>query len=399
MKNILFLSFIKYTTINVSDFYADILRQFIKHGDQVFVISLLEKKYNRRPSIIKEQNCTIIEVKINNYFNVGAIRKGLTLLEIENSIIKAIKKHCSNIKFDLVLYSTPPITLTKAISFIKKRDDAFSYLMLKDIFPQNAIDLGMMSLSNPLYRHFKKTEQKLYNISDRIGCMSEANVHYILKHNHVSPEKVEVCPNCVEINNLVLTSEEKSKQRILLNLPLGKQIFIYGGNLGRPQDVPFIIECLKTQINNQNAVFVIVGDGSDFHLLNDYKQSSHQSNLIVLSKMPKDDYNRLMSCCDFGLIFLDHRFTIPNFPSRLLSYMQAGLPVLALTDKNTDIGLVIKNNGFGLWAESDDPNHFGLLINKINEYEYSLLRQNEIRFLHENYSAEKVYSIIRKDIL
>ena len=73
-------------------------------------------------------------------------------------------------------------------------------------------------------------------------------------------------------------------------------------------------------------------------------------------------------CPDFlhkQKIFLDHRFTIPNFPSRLLGYMQAKLPVLACTDKNTDIGKVVVEGGFGWWCESNDVGEFGRVVERV----------------------------------
>ena len=74
------------------------------------------------------------------------------------------------------------------------------YLLLKDIFPQNAVDLGMFSKGGLLYRMFRKKEERLYQLSDYIGCMSPANVDYILRHNReVDIHRVEVCPNSIEL--------------------------------------------------------------------------------------------------------------------------------------------------------------------------------------------------------
>ena len=87
----------------------------------------------------------------------------------------------------------------------------------------------------------------------------------------------------------------------------------------------------------------------------------------VLPGLPKEDYDRLAGSCDVGLIFLDHRFTIPNFPSRLLSYMQARLPVFAVTDRNTDIGKVITDAGFGWWCESTNADAVVEMFEQINE--------------------------------
>lgn len=73
------------------------------------------------------------------------IEKGISTLMIEGQFLRAIKKHFNDVTFDLVIYSTPPITFEKVILFIKERDLANSYLLLKDIFPQNALDLNMFS--------------------------------------------------------------------------------------------------------------------------------------------------------------------------------------------------------------------------------------------------------------
>ena len=97
------------------------------------------------------------------------------MLTIEPILNRAIKKYLSDVKIDLVLYPTPPITFANTIAYIKKRDGAYAYLMLKDIFPAGAVDLGALKktgLKGVIYRYFRKKEKYLYRISDKIGCMS-----------------------------------------------------------------------------------------------------------------------------------------------------------------------------------------------------------------------------------
>ena len=80
-----------------------------------------------------------------------------------------------------VLWSHIP-TFKKVIDYFKKRDNATTFLLLKDIFPQNAVDLGILSkrgVKGIIYRFFRKKERDLYRISDYIGCMSPANVAYV----------------------------------------------------------------------------------------------------------------------------------------------------------------------------------------------------------------------------
>ena len=110
---------------------------------------------------------------------------------------------------------------------------------------------------------------------------------------------------------------------------------------------------------------MIAGSGTDKHLLEAYIRETNPCHVKLLAHLPKEEYDKMVACCDVGLIFLDHRFTIPNFPSRLLSYMQAGIPVLACTDANTDVGKIVAEGGFGWWCESNDPEVFFQLIQEI----------------------------------
>ena len=319
---------------------------------------------------------------------------------IEPTFKWAIKTFFSKIKFDLVLYTTPPITLVSAVEYVKKRDNAMTYLLLKDIFPQNAVDIGMMSttgLKGLLYKHFRKQEKKLYAISDRIGCMSQANVDYVIKHNpEVEPKKVEVCPNSIEVFDKSTDGETRNAIREKYGIPLDKKVFVYGGNLGKPQGIPFLIKCLHKCKDVEGVYFLIVGDGTEYGLLENYVNKYHQKNLKLMKRLPKEDYDTMVAACDVGMIFLDYRFTIPNFPSRLLGYTQAKLPVLAVTDSNTDIGKVIVEGGFGWWCESSDIRAFNTSVNHALESDTEALGEKAYNYLLNNYTADKGFDIIMK---
>lgn len=398
--NVLFLTLIGFDSINESNIYADLLREFITHRHHVYIVSPAERRQGIKTGLIEEENSTILRVKTGNIQKTNIIEKGISTVMLESQFVAAIKKYFGSIKFDLILYSTPPITIAKAVEYVKKRDKATTYLMLKDIFPQNAVDLGMMSVSGIkglIYRFFRNKEKNLYKISDYIGCMSPANVDYIINHNSdINPSKVEICPNCVEIQDRSISIDERNKIRKKYDIPLDKTVFVYGGNLGKPQGIPFIIECLKNQQENNDVFFLIVGSGTEFGKLMNFFESNKPRNMKLMSKIPKDDYDLMIAACDVGLIFLDHRFTIPNFPSRLLGYMQAGLPVFAATDSNTDVGDVIVNGDFGWWCESNDVKSFSKLIDKIVDSDLNLFGLSGKIYLKKNYDVRKAYEIIVK---
>ena len=148
---------------------------------------------------------------------------------------------------------------------------------------------------------------------------------------------------------------------------------------------------------NENSFFFIVGSGTEFRKLENFFEKEKPKNAMLRNQLPRNDYELLANTCDVGLIFLDKRFTIPNFPSRLLSYMQASMPVLAATDINTDIGEIIDRGNFGGWCESVDAGKFNQLVNILCDKELRVsLGRNAREYLEEHYSAKNSYEIIIK---
>lgn len=397
--NILFLTLLDFLTIDESGIYTDLMREFVKHNHTVYIISPTEKRKQEPTRLINAGHYKILKLQIGNIQKTKyLIEKGISTLTLKSKFLKAVKDYCK-IKFDLILYSTPPITLQRVVEYVKKRDNAKSYLLLKDIFPQNAVDLGMMKKTGVrglVYKYFRTKERRLYELSDYIGCMSKANVEYLLLHNsEISPEIVEVCPNSIEPSITKKGHRNKVEVRKKNNIPLDKIVFIYGGNLGKPQDIGFLVECLRANKSNMSVYFVVAGSGTEVNKLRTFFDYEEPVNARLFSQLPKNDYETLVDSCDVGLIFLDKRFTIPNFPSRLLSYMQASIPVLAATDVNTDLGKVIEEGGFGFWCESGDIEAFNRNVAKLCSAELrKQLGENARRYLEKNFTAKHSYDII-----
>lgn len=399
---ILFLTLSDFNSVCERGIYTDLLREFIKHGHQVRIISPAEKRTGQNTHIIRENSCVILKLKTGNTQKTSIIEKGISTVMLEPLYVRAIRKYFAKEKFDLVLYSTPPITFCKAVEYVKKRDRAKTYLLLKDIFPQNAVDMEMLKksgLKGMLYQYFRTKEKKLYRISDTIGCMSEANVAYVLKHNpQISPLKVEVCPNCIEPVDLSLPDEKRMEIRKKYGIPEDRMVFVYGGNLGKPQGIGFMLKCLHSQRKNRKVFFLIVGSGTEYPRIEKYIEKYQPENIKLMPWIPKEDYDKVIASCDVGMIFLDHRFTIPNFPSRLLNYMAAKLPVLACTDVNTDIGKMIVDNGFGWWCESSKVDLFSGTLKLIIESDCKQVGIKSYEYLTEHYFSGEGYDIINAAI-
>ena len=402
--NIIFLTLFRFSDIEERKIYPDLMRKFRDEGHNVYIVTPCERRLGLETSLMESNGVHILNVKTLNIQKTNIVEKGIGTLLIENQFKAAIKKYLSDVKFNLITYSTPPITFTNVVNYLKKENpNAISYLQLKDIFPQNAVDMGMFGEKSLFNWYFRKKEKALYRVSDYIGCMSPANVQFLLKHNpEIDASRVELAPNSIDLyfdDNLNGDLGQEKAERYYIRrkyeLPTDKPVFIYGGNLGKPQGIDYLVKCLEANKKRTDCYFVVVGTGTEYDKLDSwFTVHGSRSCVKVMQGLPKADYDLLVKHCDVGMIFLDHRFTIPNYPSRLLSYLENKMPVLCATDVNTDIGKIAEENGYGYWCESVNPEDFTSLVDKMLAADRKTMGAKGYEFLKKNYLVEHTYNAI-----
>lgn len=429
--NVIFLTLAGITDVETRGIYQDLMRKFRDEGHRVYIVQSSERRFEQETKLVEKNGVHILNVKTLNIQKTNVVEKGIGTLLIESQFTSAIKKYLSEVKFDLVLYSTPPITFPKVIAYLKRQNpQAMTYLLLKDIFPQNAVDVGMLQgmpvqgswfkvhgwvarAKYQLYMYFRRKEKKLYALSDYIGCMSPANVKFVLEHNpEIEASRVEVAPNSVELktntDDTNLTDKELREKneryyiRKKYELPTDKPVFIYGGNLGKPQGIDYLIKCLDANKNRTDCHFMVVGTGTEYSRLeawmSDVRCQKEEVCVKLMKALPKSEYDTLVRTCDVGMIFLDHRFTIPNYPSRLLSYLEYKMPVVCATDVNTDIGKIAEENGYGYWCESVKTEDFTALVDKVLAADRKAMGERGYEFLKQNYLVEHTYNAIMRHL-
>lgn len=396
--NILFITLGRTIKIQEHGIYSDLMRKFHKEGHELYIVYPIERKEGKPTTLENEKGVHYLGVHTLNIQKTNVIEKGIGTILVETQFKNAIKKYFKNVSFDLILYTTPPITFPNLIGDLKRLNPkATTYLMLKDIFPQNAVDLGMFGRGSLFYKYFREKEKKLYKNTDYIGCMSPANVDFIVHNNpEVDKDCVEVCPNSLEL--ITEGNEFRRRDETLqrYGIPTDCPVFIYGGNLGKPQGIDFLIKAISANSNRKDCYFLIVGDGTEYHKIENWINEAKPSNVKLIKRLPKAEYDELASYCNVGIICLDHRFTIPNFPSRLLAYLENRMPVVVTTDPNCDMGPIAQQNGFGYWCESNSETAFTECIDKMLQSDIKAMGETGYKYLCGNYLVDNTYQVIMK---
>ncbi len=369
-----------------STIYLDLVEAMKEAGHEVWVAAGTSRE-EQKGKAEEVRGIHAVYVYIPDQFHADKIRKGLIQLTIGARMIRALKRVFPGEGPDLIVFPTPPVTLGGVVRRLKKQYSARSYLMLKDIFPQNAVDLKMMRENGLLHRYFRYREKELYAASDRIGCMSPANVEYMKAHSPQTAEKLELFPNTVRRKPLPeIPRAEKGPVR-----------FVFGGNLGAPQAIEFLLETIDRLGDFPEAEFEIYGEGTKRETVERFLMEKRPKNLKYTPSLPREEYEQALLKADVGIVSLSPDFTIPNYPSRILSYMQMAKPILALTDPVTDIhALVTYEARCGWWCRSDDALSAAETIRRICAERESMaeLGRNGRAYLEEHFDVQRSVELL-----
>ena len=400
--NILFLYLRHSESKDDSTLTRELSDEFSRNGNDITVVTILEKKFKRETEYKIENGYEVLRVKTGNYFNVGnKIEKGITTLTMISRLKRGILKYLGDKKYDLIITHTPFLSDASLINPLKKYFKCPAHLILWDIFPQNAKDIGIIK-NNIIFKFFKQKEKKMFLAYDQIWCMSKGNIKYLQKkYEYLDKDKIKLLRNWAYIKPKL----EINKEEIRKKYGYSEKDFlaIFGGNMGKPQKLENILSLAEKCLELSDVKFIFVGNGSEKERLKKITKDKNLKNIEFIDQLPREDYEKFTSACDIGLVSLDERFTVPNFPSKTTDYFKLSLPILASLDKCSavDYGKFLDEEAKGgIFAEAgnveDLYEKFLTLYNSKDLRKW--LGNNGREYYEEHLGVDKAYKVIMNSI-
>ncbi|MAG44581.1 hypothetical protein CL633_01700 [bacterium] len=323
---------------------------------------LSQNKPNQHYQINSSENgINIIRVKTLPLKRVNFIIRGISQLVLPFLFLKKVKKHIKE-KIDIVIVYSPPLTLGIVGEKIKKYYQAKFILNLQDIFPQNAIDLGILK-DRFLIKFFEWIEKNVYKKADLITFHSHGGRQFLIDRKGVFSDKIVTLHNWININSF-----QNLKQKISFRKKWGlknKFIFVFGGIIGPAQGLELLVKIAKKISDLQDIIFLIVGDGIEKQKIQDLIKKYNLKNIIIKPFINKKDYPYLIQDSDIGIVCLNPANKTPFVPGKFLGYLAAGKPVLALLNHESDGFDLIKKAKCGWAINSDDIKKGAELVRQI----------------------------------
>ena len=337
-------------------------------------------------SVKRTHEYQLIEVGALNSKCVGYIRRVfaefinpfLIFSRVKNS--DALPK-----KFNGVIWYSPSIFFGPLVKRFARKFECSSYLILRDIFPKWALDLGLMK-KGINYFILRCVENYQYNVADVIGIQSPGNTTYFSALPISIQSKIEVLWTWISSDLIAPCSIDIAQSTLS-----GRKILVYAGNMGVAQNLHSILDLAILFKNRSDVGFLFVGRGDDFDCLKTQACSAGLKNILFYPEIDPSQISTLYAQCSGGIVSLDTRHKTHNIPGKFLSYMKFGLPVLAKVNPGNDLIELISQNRVGVTIINDTVSELRdaaeKLLNMLDADEHISNRCKALA--HHQFSAER----------
>lgn len=372
--------------------------EFLDKGYQVTVIT--PNTQVNSPALVEENidGVNIWRFRNGPVKDIGKIKRAINETLMSFNAWRSISSRVKSNTFDGVVYYSPSIFFGPLVKKIKNKCKCKAYLVLRDLFPQWAIDAGMIKEKSLITRYFRFFESINYNNADSIGLMSTKNLQ-LFQSIHPNLNNAHVLFNWA-------SPQPFSGSRVNKNIreELGiedKVIFFYGGNIGHAQDMANLIRLAKGLKEYVEAHFLFIGQGDEVELIKKLVDEYKLENVTILPSVSQLIFKEILAEVDVGLFSLAKNHTAHNFPGKLLGYMVESIPILGSVNLGNDLQDIVNSTDSGhVFINGEDDK----LLNAAKV----LLDEPDVRFkqgkasfklLEEYFSVASATKLIQKELM
>lgn len=372
LKRILLVSQVFYPDqVAVSNLFTKLFERIAATGQFDITVWCAQPSYTtreRQPNHRNYQGLNIYYLPSTNFKKDSLFGRLLNVATFSVSVI--IKLIFSKFRGTVVVHTTPPFLAILVVRIAKFKKLKVIYVLM-DIFPDGLIRLGKASIRNPLIRLWKRWHREALKQSDRIVAIGRDMEEWVREE---VPHLAET-----QLKNIPLWQDEKTLAPIefatnpfVVKYNLASHFVVqFSGNMGLWNDLVTVGKAVSKGI--EGVKFVFIGDGIRKKELVLAMGEKGVENSLFLNFLSNDEYSYSVTACHCGLVTLRPEAQGMGVPSKIFGIMAAGIPVLAIAPRSSEIALIVLESNCGLVVEPGDAE--GLM----NAIEYLKLNESTRR--------------------
>lgn len=328
--------------------------------------------------------------------------KFLNMLTLSFSVFfKALAKIKKN--EEILVVTTPPL-LPFVVGFAAILKKSRYTLLIHDNYPEILIAAGKTSEKSFLVNFLNRAHRWLYKKAGKIIVVGRDMKHLvgrkISSFNGKKRIPIEVIQNWAELEQV--EPLPRSENPLLEELHVkNKFVFLYAGNMGYPNDLESLLYCAEKLKEDERFHFVFLGSGVKRKWVEKQISEKNLLNVSLLEPRPRSGQKIFLNACDVGVVSLVQKMWGVSMPSRTYNILAAGKPILALTEKNSELARVVEEDGVGWVVPPNEPEKLLRMIFRIYEERAEIENKNKAarQSAVEKYSLESALIKYKRSLL
>jgi colanic acid biosynthesis glycosyl transferase WcaI len=253
---------------------------------------------------------------------------------------------------DLIFAVSPPLGLALTATALSRLWHIPFVFDVEDLQPDAAVELGMMK-GQTVIRALYRLERLAYEGAALVGTLTEGMRQRIVEKG-IDPAKVVLFPPRADSSLYTLrerTDGSAFRQRYGLE---GKLLVSHSGNMGVKQGLEVILEAAERSRERPDLQYFFVGDGTMRPQLEEQAQARRLNNVRFLPVLEADLFQEMLAATDIAVITQQRVVSNIVFPSKIVTLLCAGCPVIASVNSESEVARVVLRSGAGLVVEPEN---------------------------------------------
>lgn len=287
---------------------------------------------------------------------------------------------------DVLLVVSPPLGLAVTAILLSRLWRIPFVFDVEDLQPDSAADLSML----PAWaiKFLYKLENAAYRHARLVTTLTPAMRKKIVEKG-IAEEKVELLEPRMDESLTSLTPEEGRKFR--QHYDLGEKFLVaHSGNMGVKQGLDVVVDAAALNRGDDSVLFLFVGDGADRERIQRRTGELSLQNVRFLPLLDEADFRGLLEASGVCLVTQQKAVSEIAFPSKTVTYLAAGSPIIAAVNLDSEVARVTEKSGAGMVVEAENPEALLAAIRELRARDRSIYGANARKYASERWASIRV---------
>jgi colanic acid biosynthesis glycosyl transferase WcaI len=342
---------------SVGPFTTGLAEHFAQSGHETMVATTFPhypewkwRDVSRRLRLVE----TINGVQVRRWRVILPRRPGSTAwrLVFDMSLGLAMVLNCTGIRPpDVIICGSPPLETAFVGILLGKIWNRSFVVLAQDMPVQAALAVGMLTPGR-ISRAALGFEGALYRRAERVIAISD-HFSSSLRDLGVHPDAISTIPNWVDTDAL-RPEEPSSSMRARLGAGVDDFLVLHAGNMGQKQALQHVIEAARSFSADAGVQIALVGQGPQAAKLKSEIASRGRSHIHLYPLLPTEEVPGMLAAADALLVSQRAQVVDSVLPSKTLSYMAAGRPIIAAVDQLSATAELVRTADCGIVVAPED---------------------------------------------